>query len=98
MVVSPELFDQVVVGQGRHLAWSLTTSPFGTTYTPVDVTHDFRSDHNQLFHQGIKTVLLAEVTPAGATVKEPAHDVGGGHLVATVTDPDGNVLGPLQDR
>jgi len=41
---------------------------------------------------------LAEVTAAGATVKEPAHDVGGGSLVATVTDLDGNVLGLLQDR
>ena len=40
---------------------------------------------------------LAEVTAAGATVKEPPHDVGGGRLVATVTDPDGNVLGLLQD-
>jgi predicted enzyme related to lactoylglutathione lyase len=41
---------------------------------------------------------LAEVTAAGATVKEPAHDVGGGRLVATVTDLDGNDLGLLQDR
>jgi predicted enzyme related to lactoylglutathione lyase len=41
---------------------------------------------------------LAEVTAAGATVKEPAHDVGGGRLVATFADPDGNVLGLLQDR
>jgi predicted enzyme related to lactoylglutathione lyase len=41
---------------------------------------------------------LAEVTAAGATVKEPAHDVGGGRMVATVTDPDGNVLGLLQDQ
>jgi predicted enzyme related to lactoylglutathione lyase len=40
---------------------------------------------------------LAEVTAAGASVKEPAHDVGGGRLVATVTDPDGNVLGLVQD-
>ncbi|HEX4017551.1 MAG TPA: VOC family protein [Frankiaceae bacterium] len=40
---------------------------------------------------------LAEVTAAGATVHEPAHDVGGGRLVATITDPDGNVLGLLQD-
>jgi predicted enzyme related to lactoylglutathione lyase len=40
---------------------------------------------------------LDEVTAAGAAVKEPAHDVGGGRLVATVTDPDGNVLGLLQD-
>ena len=41
---------------------------------------------------------LAELKAAGATVKEPAHDVGGGRLVATVADPDGNVLGVLQDR
>jgi predicted enzyme related to lactoylglutathione lyase len=41
---------------------------------------------------------LAEVTAAGATVKDPPRDVGGGRLVATVTDPDGNVLGLLQDK
>jgi len=40
---------------------------------------------------------LAEVTAAGATVKEPPHDVGGGRLVATFADPDGNVLGLFQD-
>ena len=47
--------------------------------------------------QGIKTVLHP-VSDAGATVKEPAHDDGGGRLVATATDSDGNVLGLLQDR
>jgi predicted enzyme related to lactoylglutathione lyase len=41
---------------------------------------------------------LAEVTAAGATVKDSPRDVGGGRMVATVTDPDGNVLGILQDR
>ena len=41
---------------------------------------------------------LAEVTAAGATVKEAPHEVGGGRLVASFTDPDGNVLGLLQDR
>jgi predicted enzyme related to lactoylglutathione lyase len=40
---------------------------------------------------------LAEVTAAGATANEPVRDVGGGRLVASVTDPDGNVLGLLQD-
>jgi predicted enzyme related to lactoylglutathione lyase len=40
---------------------------------------------------------LAEVTAAGATVKDPPRNVGGGRLVATFTDPDGNVLGLLQD-
>jgi predicted enzyme related to lactoylglutathione lyase len=40
---------------------------------------------------------LAELTAAGAVVKEPAHSVGPGRTVATVTDADGNVLGLLQD-
>jgi predicted enzyme related to lactoylglutathione lyase len=40
---------------------------------------------------------LAEVVAAGATVRDDVRDVGGGRLVATVTDPDGNVLGLLQD-
>jgi predicted enzyme related to lactoylglutathione lyase len=59
--------------------------------------------------QGLKSALaywhvsdieakLAEVTAAGATLTEPAHDVGGGRLVASFADPDGNVLGLLQDR
>ncbi len=41
---------------------------------------------------------LSEVTAAGATAREAAHDVGGGRLVATFADPDGNVLGLIQDR
>jgi predicted enzyme related to lactoylglutathione lyase len=41
---------------------------------------------------------LAEVTAAGATLKDSPRDVGGGRLVATFTDPDGNVLGLIQDR
>jgi predicted enzyme related to lactoylglutathione lyase len=41
---------------------------------------------------------VAEVTAAGAAVKEPVHDVGGGRLVATLVDPDGNLLGLQQDR
>jgi predicted enzyme related to lactoylglutathione lyase len=41
---------------------------------------------------------LAEVTAAGATVKESPRDVGGGRLVATFTDLDGNVLGVFQDK
>jgi predicted enzyme related to lactoylglutathione lyase len=40
---------------------------------------------------------LAEVTEAGATIKAAPKDVGGGRLVATFTDTDGNVLGLIQD-
>ena len=45
-----------------------------------------------------KSSLVFGTIAAGATVKDPVRDVGGGRLVATVTDPDGNVLGLLQDR
>jgi predicted enzyme related to lactoylglutathione lyase len=41
---------------------------------------------------------LAEVTTAGATVKQAPHEVGGGRVVATFTDPDGNELGLIQDK
>lgn len=41
---------------------------------------------------------IAEVTAAGATVREAPHDVGGGRLVASFADPDGNVLGIVQDK
>jgi predicted enzyme related to lactoylglutathione lyase len=41
---------------------------------------------------------LAEVTSAGATVKDAPKEVGGGRVVASVVDPDGNVLGLIQDK
>jgi predicted enzyme related to lactoylglutathione lyase len=41
---------------------------------------------------------LAEVTAAGATVRETPHDVGNGRLVASFTDTDDNVLGLIQDK
>ena len=41
---------------------------------------------------------LAAVTAAGATVKDAAKEVGGGRVVASVIDPDGNVLGLIQDK
>jgi predicted enzyme related to lactoylglutathione lyase len=40
---------------------------------------------------------LAELTEAGATVKDAPRNVGGNRLVATFTDADGNVLGLVQD-
>jgi predicted enzyme related to lactoylglutathione lyase len=40
---------------------------------------------------------LAEVTAAGGALKESPRNVGGSRLVATFTDPDGNVLGLIQD-
>ena len=39
---------------------------------------------------------LNALVDAGAQVKQPVKDVGGGKLVAAVTDADGNVIGLVQ--
>ncbi len=87
--VPPQTDESYYVGfeaAGQHNGLVPGGGPQGMT-SPVDYWHvpDIEAK-------------LAEVTAAGAVVKEPAHDVGGGRLVATVTDQDGNVLGLLQDR
>jgi predicted enzyme related to lactoylglutathione lyase len=39
---------------------------------------------------------LKQLLAAGAEIQQPVRDVGGGRLIATVQDPDGNVIGLLQ--
>ena len=41
---------------------------------------------------------VAELTAAGASVKDAPNEVGGGRVVATVVDADDNVLGLIQDK
>jgi predicted enzyme related to lactoylglutathione lyase len=41
---------------------------------------------------------LAELTAAGATINDAPNEVGGGRVVATVKDADGNVLGLVEDK
>jgi predicted enzyme related to lactoylglutathione lyase len=87
--IPPQTDDPYYVGyeaEGQHIGLVPGGGPQGMT-SPV-----------AYWHVPDIEAKLAEVTAAGATVKEPARDVGGGRLVATVTDPDGNVLGLLQDR
>jgi predicted enzyme related to lactoylglutathione lyase len=72
--------------EGQHIGLVPNSGPQGMT-SPVTY-----------WHVADIEAKLAEVTAAGATIKDPARDVGWGRLVATVTDPDGNVLGLLQDR
>jgi predicted enzyme related to lactoylglutathione lyase len=40
---------------------------------------------------------LAALLEAGAELLQGAQDVGGGRLIASVKDPDGNLVGLLQD-
>ncbi|MEV6865059.1 VOC family protein [Streptosporangium subroseum] len=87
--IAPQTDSSYYVGfdaEGQHIGLVPDGGPQGMT-SPVTYWH-------------VKDIeaKLAELTAAGATVKEVAHEVGGGRLVATVTDPDGNILGLLQDR
>jgi predicted enzyme related to lactoylglutathione lyase len=42
--------------------------------------------------------MLASLVAAGAEIHQGARDVGGGRLIASVKDADGNVTGLIQDR
>ncbi|NUR84895.1 MAG: glyoxalase [Nonomuraea sp.] len=86
--VEPQADAPYYVGyevEGQHIGLVPAGGPQGMT-SPV-----------AYWHVADIEAKLAEVTAAGATVKDPARDVGGGRLVATFTDPDGNVLGLVQD-
>jgi predicted enzyme related to lactoylglutathione lyase len=86
--VPPQADSDYYVGfdvEGQHIGLVPGGGPQGMT-SPVAYWHVTDIE-----------AKLAEVTAAGATLNEPARDVGGGRLVASVTDPDGNVLGLLQD-
>ena len=87
--VAPSADSSYYVGfdaAGQHIGLVPGGGPQGMT-SPVDYWHvpDIEAK-------------LAEVTAAGATVKEPPRNVGGDRLVASFTDLDGNVLGLIQDR
>lgn len=41
---------------------------------------------------------LAALVDAGAETQQPVNNVGGGRLIATVRDADGNPIGLLQDQ
>ncbi|MGH2690411.1 MAG: VOC family protein [Actinomycetota bacterium] len=50
------------------------------------------------WHVGDMEAALASLVAAGAEVDQGPRDVGGGRLIATVKDRDGNVTGLIQDR
>ncbi|MFK4089515.1 VOC family protein [Kribbella sp. NPDC020789] len=87
--IAPQTDSPYYVGfdaEGQHIGLVPDGGPQGMT-SPVTY-----------WHVADIEAKLAEVTAAGATVKEAAHEVGAGRVVATVVDTDGNVLGLLQDR
>ena len=82
-----------------------------TMDTPYYVGFDVGSQHVGLnphgHDQGMTTAVpywhvgdvqesLDRLLAAGAKPQQPVTDVGGGKLTATVSDPDGNVVGLIQ--
>ena len=87
--VEPQTDSEYYVGfdvAGQHIGLVPGGGPQGLT-SPVAYWHVTDIE-----------AKLAEVTAAGAIVKDAPQNVGGGRLVATFTDPDGNVLGLVQDQ
>jgi predicted enzyme related to lactoylglutathione lyase len=86
--IEPQMDEPYYVGfelPGQHVGLLPGGGPQGLT-TPVAYWEVTDID-----------AKVAELTAAGATVRDAVQEVGGGRRVATVTDPDGNVLGVLQD-
>lgn len=87
--IEPQTDGPYYVGfdiEGQHIGLVPGGGPQGMT-SPV--AH---------WHVADIEATVTAMTEAGATIAEPARDVGGDRLVATVTDADGNVLGLIQDR
>ena len=87
--VKPQTDESYYVGfeaEGQHIGLVPGGGPQGMT-APVPY-----------WHVPDIEVKLAEVTAAGATIKDAANEVGGGRVVASVVDPDGNTLGLIQDK
>jgi len=87
--VAPQTDSSYYVGfdvAGQHVGLLPGGGPAGLT-SPV-----------AYWHVDDIEAKLAELTAAGATVKGAAKEVGGGRVVASVIDPDGNILGLIQDK
>ena len=87
--VAPQADSSYYVGYdvaGQHIGLLPGGGPQGLT-SPV-----------AYWHVDDIEAKLADVTAAGATIKDPVSEVGGGRVVASVIDPDGNILGLIQDK
>ncbi len=87
--IEPQTVSSFYVGYdvaGQHIGLLPGGGPQGLT-SPV-----------AYWHVDDIEAKLAEVTAAGATIKDAANEVGGGRVVASVIDVDGNVLGLIQDK
>jgi predicted enzyme related to lactoylglutathione lyase len=80
--------------------------PYYVSYTAADGQHvglnprgheDGMAGPVGYWHVDDIDASLAALVEAGADAGQPVTEVGPGRRIATVTDPDGNVIGLLQD-
>jgi predicted enzyme related to lactoylglutathione lyase len=87
--VAPQADSSYYVGfdvAGQHIGLLPGGGPQGLT-SPV-----------AYWHVDDIEAKLAELTAAGATIEHAPNEVGGGRVVASVIDTDGNILGLIQDK
>jgi len=87
--VEPQADSEYYVGYdvaGQHIGLLPGGGPQGLT-SPV-----------AYWHVDDIEAKVADLTAAGATVKDAPNQVGGGRVVASVVDADGNVLGLIEDK
>jgi predicted enzyme related to lactoylglutathione lyase len=82
---------QPQMDQPYYVGWDVGGQAIGLVPHRPDMTAPVCYAHVDDIHD-----TLARVHAAGATVQQEPTDVGGGKLVATVQDPDGNVVGIIQ--
>jgi predicted enzyme related to lactoylglutathione lyase len=70
--------------------------PEGSPEIGLDPHGDVTAGPVTYFHTTDIEARIADLTGLGATVERSPRDVGGGNLIATVRDADGNVFGLFQ--
>ena len=58
--------------------------------------HGHKEGMTPYWHVDDITTSLQSLLDAGAQAQQEVKDVGGGRLIASVKDPDGNIIGLLQ--
>jgi predicted enzyme related to lactoylglutathione lyase len=58
--------------------------------------HGHQQGMTAYYHVSDIKTSLQELLAAGAQIQQAVKDVGGGKLIATVKDPDGNIIGLTQ--
>ena len=86
-----------MIAYGTTVVAGVTPGKGGQRFDDTVPVFDTNPEMLRIDSDGLNGGKPMDVT-AGATIKDPVNEVGGGRMVASVVDPDGNVLGLIQDK